>query len=472
MTAYNWENNASNAGSDWCNQNDALMSASNVPGVALTPTITQTFSSNLAIVLTVPTIGYVAADKNHATGCEDVNVTPNYLSTRFKVSVPKKNAPFTLTPSATDGFVYQDEWVNFLDKTYPTAKTDATRTIFYSLDNEPDLWASTHRRLRGDATSTPSEPSRAVALTYAEIVQRSKDYAVAIKDVVPQALVFGPVNYGWQGMVNLQSAPDAAGRDFLSFYLQQMAAAQTSTGKRLLDVLDVHWYPEANAGGIRITESNAEPAVAAARMAAPRSLWDATYLENSWITQCCGWGPIQLLPRLKQKISANYPGTKIAITEYNYGGGNHISGGIAQADVLGIFGRDGVFAANLWPLGGSHAYIHGGFEMFRNFDGFNGSFGNTAIQAASTDMVNTSVYASVDAGNPNRVVVVAINKLGVANSAAIRVWHTTRLNKVKVYTLTSASSQPQVGGPITIRQLNAFQYIMPAHSVSTLVLEP
>jgi hypothetical protein len=38
----------------------------------------------------------------------------------------------------------------------------------------------------------------------------------------------------------------------LEFYLAQMAVAEATTGHRLVDVLDVHWYPEAtgvNASG-------------------------------------------------------------------------------------------------------------------------------------------------------------------------------------------------------------------------------
>ena len=39
--------------------------------------------------------------------------------------------------------------------------------------------------------------------------------------------------------------------------------------------------------------------------------------------------------------SANfYPGTKLAITEYNWGGLDDINGSLAQADILGIFGRE------------------------------------------------------------------------------------------------------------------------------------
>ena len=122
--------------------------------------------------------------------------------------------------------------------------------------------------------------------------------------------------------------------------------------RRLVDALDVHWYPEARGScaanpmdGCRVTEESTDAGVVAARKQAPRSLWDPGYSENSWIVNDSLHAPIRLLPRLKDKISASYPGTRLAITEYNYGAGNHISGAIAQADALGIFGRQELFAA-------------------------------------------------------------------------------------------------------------------------------
>ena len=36
----------------------------------------------------------------------------------------------------------------WLESAFPDARRDPSRTIFYSLDNEPDLWASTHPRIR------------------------------------------------------------------------------------------------------------------------------------------------------------------------------------------------------------------------------------------------------------------------------------------------------------------------------------
>ena len=84
-------------------------------------------------------------------------------------------------------------------------------------------------------------------------------------------------------------------------------------------------------------------------------------------------GPIRLLPRVQRDINDFKPGTKIAITEYNYGGGSHISGAVAQADVLGIFGREGVFAASWWELDSGSSFVNGAFKMYLNFDGEGGS---------------------------------------------------------------------------------------------------
>jgi hypothetical protein len=254
MTAYNWENNASNAGSDYRNQNDAYLGGGDTPNGAVAPGLEAARAAGAAMIVTLPIIGYVAADKN-ADG--DVAGTaaapvPNYLGTRFRQSPARKGGAFTLAPDTTDAFVYQDEYVNFLDKTYAGAFAAADKPIFISLDNEPDLWQHTHARLRGDSTTYDTSLQNGANATYAEMVQRTTDYADAAKDVNPAALIFGPVNYGWQGMTRFQDAADDNDRDFLEFYLQEMKAAETTTGHRLVDVLDVHWYPEARgACGVR-----------------------------------------------------------------------------------------------------------------------------------------------------------------------------------------------------------------------------
>ncbi len=390
MSAYNWENNASNAGSDWRHQNDGYMGETDEPGWTARTFLQDAQRNGAAVLLTVPCTGYVAADKK-ADG--DVAQTPDYLKTRFVRSLPRKNGPYVYPPDTKDDAVYQDEFVAWITKV-----ALPNTPVWFSLDNEVDLWGFTHQRI------WPKNP------TYAQILEIGKAYAAGIKAAAPKSLVFGPASYGWNGFRTFQGAPDANGRDFLDFYLAGMREAEKEAGRRLLDVLDVHWYPEARGGGVRITTREATPALVEARVQAPRSLWDPTYVEDSWIAESLGKKPIALLPGLFEQIRRQYPGTRLAITEYDYGGGSDASGLVAQADVLGVFGRYGLFAACHWGIGADRPATVAGFRAFRDYDGRGGKFGTRSLQVEGGDPAVSSLYASTSPETPGRLVVVAINK--------------------------------------------------------------
>ena len=170
-----------------------------------------------------------------------------------------------------------------------------------------------------------------------------------------------------------------------------MKQAETTYGKRLLNVIDLHWYPEAQSSdNNRITDTNANSAVdQAARLQAPRTLWDSHYGysatnpavgENSWISE---WylSYLPLIPRLMTSINKYYPETKLAFTEFTYGGEHDISGGIATADVLGIFGKFGVYFATFWPGNINTSYVQSAYRIFRNYDGVNSTFGDESTPA-------------------------------------------------------------------------------------------
>jgi hypothetical protein len=182
-----------------------------------------------------------------------------------------------------------------------------------------------------------------------------------------------------------------------------MKQAFDSEGKRLLDVLDVHWYPEAYGDKVRIVFSDNEgtEGTQLARVEAlPRTLWDPAYAtdmshENSWIANEPYWRKfLPLIPRLKKSIEAYYPGTKLSITEWNYGGGEHITGGIATADVLGIFGKTDVYIGTLWKSSSEEAYTCAAFKLYRNYDGANAAFGDISVRAETDAIEKGSVYAS------------------------------------------------------------------------------
>ena len=311
-----------------------------------------------------------------------------------------------------------------------------------------------------------------MAVGYDELAMRNATYATMVKDVFPAALVTGFVSYGWYGYVTLQDAPDASGKgEAIDYYLDKMKAAEATAGKRVIDFLDLHWYPEATGGGTRITAADTTAAVVSARVQAPRSLWDPAYKEASWIVDAIGQ-PIRLLPRVREKIAAHYPGTGVAITEWNYGGGGHISGGVAAADVLGIFGREGVGVAAYWPLNANETFANAAFRAYRNFDGQGQAFGDTSIYASTSDVATATAYASIDAINPAHVIVVAINKNPAAKTAGIRIAHPTAFTTLKPFTLTEAGAAVTAGASVAATATNAFVYTMPAMSVSVLVPTP
>jgi len=485
LSAYNWENNFSNAGRDYGPySNDAFLSSSRTPGEAVRARTAATFARGAAMLVTIPMLGYVAADGNGPTGADESGLKAR-LASRFVVSRARKGAPFAAAPSLTDGAVYQDEFVAWINRTFPGAVTSTTRPIFFSLDNEPDIWHSTHEEVRSKVNGQDR------LLTYDDLVRTTVEYAAAIKAVAPGAKVFGPAVATWAGAATLgrwpSPDPDAGTTFFLDYYLARLRDAERAHGRRLVDVLDLHWYPAAGASYNEITNDYAtqSEAMIQARLQAPRSLWDPTYNEGSWVNDVQG-GPIRLLPLLRDKIAAHYPGTKIAITEYYYGRGGDISGGIAQADVLGIFGREGIFAASLWPYAGvwaqpyggdgrkAYAYVFGAFKMFRDFNGRGAQFGKLGASAATSDAARSSVYAGIaNAGSRSRrVTVIAINKTNAPLTAAVLVTDIRRLTRAEVYTLTAASPNPVRQRDLAITRRNAFTYTMPPMSVSTLALYP
>jgi hypothetical protein len=466
LTAYNWETNYSNAGRDYNYQNDDLFPGT-VPASAVTNVITADQNANLATLFTVQMQGLVAADKNGPINPP----TPVDLS-RFKTVVFKKStvsgAPFTPAPDVTDGNVYMDEFVWAVNQQFPGqgifGTNPSTQRVFVSLDNEPDIWWYTHPEIQ---TSTAIGSDAYIAKTIS--------LASALKAQFQDLVIFGPANWGFTGLYSWQGelSPNPTGSDwFVDKYLQAIKTVSTNPSKPLVDVYDFHWYPEATGDGARIIGLNT-PTLTDAQVQAivqsPRSLWDTTYQENSWVPSALG-GPIYLLPRLQAKIAAANLGMKIAITEYNNGGAKHIAGTIAQADNLGVFGAQGLFAANLWVLTTDQPYLLGGFRAFRNFDDANHHFGNTSVQAVSSDTSKVAAYVSTDTTLPGRVVMVVINRSNSSQTVTITGQPLTGTAHLFQMTAASASgqgtvkpvaagTQPASGSLITLT--------VPAYSVTT-----
>jgi fibronectin type 3 domain-containing protein len=472
-TAYNWETNASNAGSDYIYDNDNYLSSSTVPAEAVRSFIATDQNAGLASLITVQLQGLVSADEN---GPVSVANPPDL--TRFKTVVDKKSTvsstPFTVNPPTTDANVYMDEFVWALDQKFTGMGifgANPTHPTFLSMDNEPELWNSTHLEVQGHNPVTSDN-----------YITKTINLSKALKDQFPNALIFGPVHYGFQGIYNWQgelSATPSGANWFPDKYLQALKTASSAYGKPLVDVYDFHWYAEDyDSNGTRIlnlTSTTLTDAQIQLIVQSPRNLWDPTFTDsgnnNPWIYQELGSTPINILGRLQAKINSEFPGMKISVTEYESGGWNHIAGTIAQADNLGIFGAQGVFAASFWPPNGTYSYALAGFRAFRGFDGATASFGDTSLQANSSNVANVVVYASLDSATPGRVVFVAINRSNAAKVTAINGQALSGTAHLYQMTASSAAGQSIVQ-PVSIGTMAAsgstLTITLPAYSVTTI----
>ncbi|HRJ42652.1 MAG TPA: glycoside hydrolase family 44 protein, partial [Caldilineaceae bacterium] len=337
---YNWKLDVSNTVMDWYFENFKESGGSNLPDdSAVNRFVDQNNQAGVNSFLTLPMIGYTSKD---ATSCaysiqkygpqqgNDWQYRPDcgngILANGQRV--PNPDPADTSLPIDT---AWVSEWIAYLTNRYDNAANGGIR--FYNLDNEPDIWWETHRDVQP------------VGWKFQEFRDRSIAYAGAIRAADPASQILGPVVNGWtyyfHGAYDAQrqdwESPDDrnanGGAPFVAWYLQQMAAYDDAHGVRLLDYLDLHYYPQS---GVALTGAG-NAATQAKRLRSTRSLWDSTYVDESWIA---GAGPdggiVRLIPRMREWVDANYPGTKLAIGEYNWGGLESINGALAQADVLGI----------------------------------------------------------------------------------------------------------------------------------------
>src|SRR5690606_9758438 len=256
-------------------------------------------------------------------------------------------------------------------------RTDG-KVRMYALDNEPEIWHVTHRDVHPEAPG------------YDELWSKTVQYGSAIKAADRDALLFGPVAWGWCGYFysSLDACTDGpdrqahGGKPFLEWYLDQVKQYKDEHAVQLIDYLDIHYYSQENG----VPSDDESPLTAKRRFQALKSLFDDNFVDHSWIQE-----PIRLIPRMKEIIANSMPELKLAITEYNFGNGVGITAGLAQAEALAIFGREGVDLATRFGNFQAGTPIEDAFKLYLDYDG-NGS----AVEGSSV-ATSSSLYDAVGA---------------------------------------------------------------------------
>jgi len=462
---YNWQINGDNRGQDW--YFESLGDSSAVAGERGTTFINNTRAGGAQAMITVPIIGWVAkvganrsklasfsqAKYGTQTG-NDWQWFPDagngiLQSTGQPVSGNDPN-----DANIPNSSTIQGNWVQSIVSQYGLASGGGQK--YYILDNEHSIWHSTHRDVHP------------VGANMDEILARITDYATQIKAVDPSALVVGPEEWGWSGYLlsgydqqygslhGWSFMPDRAahgGMDYLPWLLSQL-----KTG-HLLDVFTVHYYPQGGEFG-----NDTSSSMQLRRNRSTRSLWDPNYVDETWIND-----KVKLIPRLRGWADTYYvPGTPIGITEYNWGAEAHINGATTQADILGIFGREGLDLAARWTTPDASTPTYKAIKIYRNYDGNKSTFGDTSVAASGANPDNVAVFAAQRTSDGALTVMVISKYLSGTTPVSVALSNFSAAGSAQAYQLTSANAITRLTD-LTVSG-SAVSFTAPAQSVTLLVL--
>jgi hypothetical protein len=366
----------------------------------------------------------------------------------------------------------EQAWIQHLIATFGSSQNGGVD--YYTLGNEPGLWNSTHRDIHpaGD--------------TLTELRDRMIDYASMVKSLDPNAQILGPEEWGWTNYF-IDGADSAAqnwgatynGLNAEQWLLDQLHQHDVATGQRLLDYFTLHYYPQSGEYSNDVS-TNME----LLRNRSTRSLWDPNYVDASWIGSTgVNGGVVELIPLMRSWVNAYYSGTKLGITEYNWGADGDMNGATTQADVWGIFGREGLDLANRWgtPDVGTPTYL--AMKMYRNYDSNGAAFGDTSVSASVGNPDQVDAFAATRSSD-GALTVMVINKnlfdpnhsglttpitINLSNFAALgtaQEWQLAGVNGDQTNAaITRLSDVSDAGGSITVNvpMESVTLFVIPGH---------
>jgi hypothetical protein len=476
-TRYNWQLNAHNHAADW--YFESIDDGSATPGASADDFVANSRNGGAQAMITLPMIGwmpklgssrgklasysinkYGPQTGNDSSWFPDAGNgigTNSTTHTHWLITTNNPNDANFLTNSA-----FQQAYVQHLTNRWGLSTNGGVR--YYLMDNEHSIWFGTHQDVH------PVGP------TMQEIRDKMFEYASMVKSNDPNALVVGPEEWGWNGYFysgydqqwsgqhgdyNPADYPDRnanGGWDYMPWLLDQFHQRATNTNQRLLDYFTVHCYPQGGEGGNDVSTSTQ-----LLRNRSTRQFWDTNYTDVSWINSI-----VMLIPRMKNWVATCYPGTKIGITEYNWGAEPSINGATAQADILVIFGREGLDLATRWTTPATNTPAYKAMKLYRNYDGNKSVFGDTSVAATVPNPDNLSAFAAIRT-NDSALTIMVINKTltgltplslnltNFANSGTAQAWQLTSSNVI-----TRLADVTYTGGTVS--------NLLPAQSITLFVL--
>jgi hypothetical protein len=307
---------------------------------------------------------------------------------------------------------------------------DKAKLPYWNMDNEPEIWSGTH------------DDVMPVQLSAEEFMQRYFETAKKARAIFPDIKLVGPVPanewqwYNWNG-----NWISYGGKNYvwLEYFIKRIADEQKATGIRLLDVLDIHFYPGETA--------------AADIVQLHRVYFDRTYVYpgNNGVHRIGGWDTSinkeYIFGRCQEwldKYMGTGHGVTFSVTETDIKSTDPNVRAIWYASTLGEFAKQGVEIFTPW------GWDVGMYEVVHLLSKYNQK---KFINASSGDELNISAYPTVN-GKLDSMTIVLVNRSITA----------TRETQVTVSNFAPAEE------PVTWYRLNALptSETFKSHTVNAL----
>jgi hypothetical protein len=471
---YNWQHNIDNRGADWFFE--SLAFNPDVPGQAADNFISDTRSGGAEPMLTFPMCDWIAKDGPGHSDLWSFSVAKYGAQQYTDVYRPDAGNGVLQNGTVIDwndmndanipnSSAIQQGWFQHVVSTWGPASGNGLKYWFY--DNESSIWFSTHR----DVVRQGKHDDEYIALV--------KDYGAKARASDPAVQLFGPEEWGWTayffsgydawyGPSHGWDTPDHdVHGDFIPYLLDQLKAHEDDTGERLLDGLTLHYYPQGGEFG-----NDTSTGMQLLRNRSTRGLWDPSYVNESWINDT-----VELIPRMQGWVAAHYPGLQTGITEYNWGAEDHMNGATTQADIFGIFGREGLDLAARWTTPDPDTPTYKAMKMYRNYDGSHSTFGNQNVRATAPDPDTLSAFAALRTSDGALTVMVVDKDLSGVTPLTLDIAGFTPSGPAQVWqlegnVLAQLPDVPVPGGTLhsTLPAPSVTLFVIPAASVPLPVL--
>jgi hypothetical protein len=282
-----------------------------------------------------------------------------------------------------------DSTVEVLNHWFGTNGLGLNKNIFryWNMDNEPEIWNGTHDDIM--ATQPTAE----------EFMQKYFEVAKKARALYPEIKLCGPVTcnewqwYAWNSNLILYNGKNYT---WLEYFIKRIAEEQTSSGIKLLDVLDIHFYPSESAVSDilqlhRVFYDKNYNYPGANGLKKINGGWDNSQTKEYIFERCKTW--------LNTYLGANH-GITMALSEMDVNSTTPAVVANWYASMLGTFADNGVEFFTPW------SWKTGMWETLHLFSRYSKS---DRIKSTSSDETNFSAYSSISA-DLDSITVILVNR--------------------------------------------------------------